>query len=85
MPLYMDMHKGTPGTMVDPESIADAHQKDLQTQSKYGVNYQKYFLDKDSGTLFCLVEAPSKEAAIRVHRESHGMTANEIWEVSEHT
>jgi hypothetical protein len=29
------------------------------------------------------VEAPSKEAAIAVHREAHGMVADEIFEVKE--
>jgi hypothetical protein len=30
-----------------------------------------------------LVEAPSKEAAIRVHREAHGLVADNITEVKE--
>lgn len=37
------------------------------------------------GGVFCLVEAPSKEAAVQVHRESHGLLANEIIEVDQAT
>jgi len=33
--------------------------------------------------IFCLAEAPDKEAAIRVHREAHGLVADEIFEVME--
>jgi hypothetical protein len=30
-----------------------------------------------------LVEAPNKEAAVRIHREAHGLEADEIIEVQE--
>ncbi len=63
--------------------MADAHQKDLETQEKYGGKYHRYWYDTDSGKVFCLVEAPSKEAAERVHREDHGLVADELIEVRE--
>jgi len=81
MPLYMDIHKKVDGATAD--AVADAHAKDLEVQAKYGVNYQKYWIDENSGTIFCLVEAPNKEAAERVHREAHGLVADEIHEVKE--
>lgn len=81
MPLYMDIHRHVDGATAD--GVADAHKKDLETQTKYGVNYIKYWLDESSGTIFCLVEAPDKEAAERVHREAHGLTADEIHLVTE--
>jgi hypothetical protein len=77
----MDIHKKVDGAT--DEAVAGAHLKDLETQDKYGVKYQKYWLDKSTGTIFCLVEAPNKEAAERVHREAHGLTADEIHEVTE--
>lgn len=83
MPLYMDIHNNVEGAT--EEAVADAHFKDLGTQTKYGVDYKKYWFDKSSGTIFCLVEAPSKEAAEKVHREAHGLVADEIYEVSEHS
>jgi hypothetical protein len=81
MPLFMDIHKKVDG--VTPEAVAGAHDKDLETGSKYGVQYLKYWLDETSGTIFCLVDAPNKEAAEQVHREAHGLVADEIHEVSE--
>ena len=39
--------------------------------------------NKETGDVFCLVEAPSKEAAIQVHREAHGLLPDDITEVVE--
>ena len=75
MPLYMDVHKNVDGATAD--AMADAHRKDLQTQDKYGVKYYRYWIDESTGTIFCLVEVLSKEAAERVHREAHGLMADE--------
>ena len=81
MPLYMDIHKKLPGATAT--DVAMAHEKDLETEGKYGVKYTKYWFDQATGTVFCLIEAPSKEAAERVHREAHGLLADEIHEVKE--
>jgi len=81
MPLYLDIHKSVPGATA--EAVAGAHEKDLETEAKYGVHYKKYLFDESTGTIFCLVEAPNKEAAERVHREAHGLVADEIHEVIE--
>jgi hypothetical protein len=83
MPLFMDVHHHVEG--LTAEAVAGAHKADLATQAKYGVNYLKYWFDEDSGKVFCLVEAPSKEAAETVHREAHGLVADEITEVQEGT
>jgi hypothetical protein len=81
MPLYMDHHKNVDG--LTAEAVTDAHQKDLETQDEYGVKYQSYWYNEEKGEIFCLVEAPSEEAAEAVHREAHGLTADEITEVKE--
>ena len=81
MPLYMDIHKKVDGATA--EAVADAHAQDVAVQEKYGVKYEKYWIDETSGTIFCLVVAPNKEAAERVHREAHGLVADEIHEVQE--
>jgi hypothetical protein len=83
IPLYMDIHYKIHG--LTAEAIMAAHAKDLQVQSKYGVKYLKYWFDESSGKAFCMVEAPSKEAATAVHREAHGFIADEIVEVKEGT
>lgn len=81
MPKYMDIHKGVTGLTAD--AVAGAHQKDLEVQGKYGVKYLDYWFNDKDGTVFCLVEAPNKEAAEAVHREAHGLVADEIVEVQE--
>jgi hypothetical protein len=81
MPLFLDIHQHIPE--LTKEAVANAHARDLEVQKKYGVKYQKYWYDENSGKVFCLVEAPDKEAAIAVHREAHGLLADEIIEVQE--
>ena len=81
MPLYMDTHDHIDGLTCD--AVTQAHQADLNTQDKYGVKYLRYWFDDQAGKVFCLIEAPSKEAAIAVHRESHGLVADRIVEVKE--
>ena len=81
MPLYMDVHKNVQG--LTPEAVAGAHAKDLEVQGKHGVQYLRYWYNEADGAVFCLCEAPSKEAAAAVHREAHGLVADEIIEVHE--
>jgi len=47
------------------------------------VTYHKYWFDEGSGRAFCLVEAPDRESATAVHREAHGLVADELIEVQE--
>jgi hypothetical protein len=83
MPLFLDIHHKIDGLTAD--AIADAHKKDTEVQKKYGVNYLKYWFNEKDGRVFCLVEAPDKESAIKVHKEAHGLLADEIFEVNEGT
>ncbi len=78
MPLYMDVHNllGTTTVQVD-----QAHAADLKEQGKYGVEYIKYWFNESHGKAFCLVDAPSPEAAQLVHREAHGQIAERIIQV----
>ncbi|HLN52396.1 MAG TPA: DUF4242 domain-containing protein [Lentimicrobium sp.] len=77
----MDIHNHIPG--LTPQAVAEAHRKDIETQEKFGVNYLKYWYDEKTGRVFCLVEAPDRESANAVHREAHGLVADEIIEVKE--
>lgn len=81
MPLYMDVHNIEGG--VSAADVAKAHQADVETQDAHGVNYKSYWVDESAGKIFCLVEAPDAEAANTVHREAHGLVADEIYEVNE--
>ena len=83
MPLYMDVHNMETG--VTAEEVEKAHQADLETQGKYGVDYKRFWIDQEGKKIFCLVEAPDAETANTVHREAHGLVADEIYEVSEHS
>jgi Protein of unknown function (DUF4242) len=81
MPLFMDHHRSVEG--LTAEAVADAHRKDVETQDAYGVKYHRYWFNEETGEVFCLAEAPNKEAAVAVHREAHGLLADEITEVKE--
>ncbi len=83
MALFMDVHNLDGGVSVD--DVAKAHKADLATQGAHGVEYKKYWVDEEHGKIFCLVEAPDAEAANTVHREAHGLVADDIFPVSEHS
>jgi hypothetical protein len=82
MSLFMDVHTIAGG--IAASDVAAAHQADLAAQVGHGVDYLRYWVDEEAGKVFCLVEAPNAEAANTVHREAHGLVADEIYPVSEH-
>jgi hypothetical protein len=81
MPLFMDVHHLDGGVSID--DVAKTHQSDLATQGDYDVQYLRYWVDETQGKIFCLVDAPDAEAANTVHREAHGLVADEIYTVQE--
>ncbi len=81
MPLFMDVHHKVDG--LTAAAVAGAHERDLEVQDAYGVDYQRYWFDETSGKVFCLVDAPDAETAARVHREAHGLEADELVPVQE--
>ncbi|MBK5224183.1 MAG: DUF4242 domain-containing protein [Acidimicrobiia bacterium] len=83
MPLFMDVHNIEGGVLA--ADVAGAHAADLATQDAHGVNYLRYWVDEAAGKIFCLVDAPDADAANTVHREAHGLVADEIYPVSEHS
>jgi hypothetical protein len=76
MPLFMDVHNHVEGLTAD--AVKGAHARDLEVQDKHGVDYKSYWFDENSGKVFCLVEAPDAESAAAVHREAHGLLADDI-------
>lgn len=78
MPIFLDRHD-----MVEQsaEDTAKLHIKDLEIQDQYGVKFLTYWYDAERHTTFCLVDAPDKETADKVHAEAHGYVANEMIEV----
>ena len=83
MPLFLDSHTVPDGVVLDAATLAEGHARDLATQEKYGVRYLKYWYDAARGRVFCLVLAPTREAAIAVHWESNGLKPDDIFEVQE--
>ena len=83
MALFMDTHNIEGG--VSASDVAAAHEADLATQEAHGVSYLRYWVDEQAGKIFCLVEAPDAESANIVHRDAHGLVADEIYSVSEHS
>ncbi len=81
MPTYLDTHKFIPG--LTAAGLADAHAKDVEVGEKYGVKYLKYWFDETTGKVYCLADAPDPELCERVHREAHGLLADEITQVTE--
>jgi hypothetical protein len=68
---------------VSAADVAEAHEADLRTQGRHDVRYLRYWVDEAEGTVFCLVDAPSAEAARAVHQEAHGLVADRIVAVQE--
>ena len=83
MPLFMDHHRHVEGLSAD--AVADAHRKDEQIQDEYGVTYLKSTgSTRQQGR--CLLPGGGAEqggSAEAVHREAHGLLADEITEVTE--
>jgi hypothetical protein len=81
MPLFMDVHHLDGAVTID--DVAKAHQADLAHQGDHEVQYLRYWVDEAAGKIFCLVDAPDAEAANTVHRDAHGLVAQEIYTVKE--
>ncbi len=69
---FLDVHEFGAGK-VSAKDVAAAHQKDLATQQKYGVNFINYWVDEKEGLVVCLSQAPDSAAVIKTHKEAHGL------------
>ncbi|MFF0105394.1 SCO4226 family nickel-binding protein [Streptomyces hirsutus] len=78
MAQYMDVHHNMRGITAD--QLEQAHAADLAIQQEEGVHFQQAWADPESGTIYCLSEAPSAEAVQRIH-ERTGHQADEIYPV----
>lgn len=79
--MFVDEHRNVEG--LTAEAVIATHRRDLEIQDRHGVRYLNYWYNSDDRSLYCLFEAPSKEAAETVHREAHGLTADKITEVTQ--
>lgn len=83
MPIYMDIHPDLGD--VTEDDIKQAHRADLEIQDEFGVQFLTFWFNSPEGEAFCLVDAPSKEAAIAVHKASHGLVPHNVVEVDRPT
>jgi Nickel responsive protein SCO4226-like len=81
VPLFIDIHHKVEG--LSTEAITVAHHQDLAVQARFGVRFIRYWYDEATGKVFCLSEAPDREAISAAHRAAHGLAADEIVEVRE--
>ncbi|PZG28426.1 DUF4242 domain-containing protein [Spongiactinospora gelatinilytica] len=79
MAKFMDVHHGMRG--ITDEQFKQAHAADLAIQSEEGVTFQHAWADPDEGVVYCLSEAPDKDAVQRIHQRA-GHPADEIHRVS---
>jgi AraC-like DNA-binding protein len=81
MPIFMDRHELLGASAKD---VAQAHQKDLEIQERYGCRALTYWFDETMGTAFCLIEAPSGDAVAELHNNAHGFIPTRIIPVDAH-
>ena len=79
--LFLDIHKMEDG--VNAKDVEEAHQKDLAEQDNHNVSFINYWVDETNGMVFCLSEAPSKEAVESTHRNAHGLIPVDIIQVKQ--
>ncbi|GAA0494380.1 SCO4226 family nickel-binding protein [Streptomyces stramineus] len=73
MATFMDVHHGMKG--ITAEQLSAAHKADLAIEREEGVHFQQAWADPESGTVYCLSEAPSADAVKRIHaRAGHPVT-----------
>lgn len=78
MPRFMDVHKGMKG--ITQAQLDEAHRADEAIQGAEKVRFVQAWADPKSGRIFCLSDAPNREAVERVHKRA-GHPADEIYEV----
>lgn len=65
--MFMGIHERLPQDATAAH-VAEAHRDDPEALRTHGVRYLRYWIDEDARKVFCLVEAPSAEAAATAHR-----------------
>lgn len=78
MPIFLDMHVSQNLTA---EDVALAHQLDLKCEKEFNCRSITYWMDEKRGSAFCLIEAPNKEAVVKMHDKSHKQLPADIAEV----
>jgi AraC-like DNA-binding protein len=75
----MDVHI-VPG--VKAKDVAEAHRKDILHQDEHACKCMTYWIDEERENIFCLIEAPDKQAVEEMHNRAHGLIPNKVIEVN---
>ena len=75
----MDLHI-LPG--VKARDVAEAHRRDMLIQEDHGCKCMTYWIDEKRGNVFCLIDAPGKNAVEQMHNKAHGLIPHRIIEVN---
>ncbi|HNP48832.1 MAG TPA: DUF4242 domain-containing protein [Bacteroidia bacterium] len=79
---FLDVHQLEPGKVTYAD-VAAAHQKDLATQDKFGVNFIRFWVDEADGLVYCLSSASDCDKVRQTHAEAHGLIPTHVYEVTE--
>lgn len=60
----MDIHRLE---RVTRDEVEKCHLTDLEAAERFNVRYLKYWFNQDHGHVFCLIEAPNRDAAVACH------------------
>jgi hypothetical protein len=80
--MYIDVHHFEPGT-VTYQAVADAHAKDLAAQGKFGVEFNRFWVDEQKGLVYCLSTAKDTASINKTHAAAHGLMPSEFYKVSD--
>ena len=74
----MDVHSGLKG--IDCDALVGAFKANAEIQDSEGAKFLTAWADPESGKVFCVSEAPNKEAIKRIH-ERTGHPVDEVYEL----
>lgn len=79
---FIDVHHLGAGN-VTAKAVAEAHEKDLKTQQRFGVDFIKYWVDEKNGQVYCLAKAKDPKNIIDTHKAAHGLIPDDVHAVTE--
>jgi hypothetical protein len=82
--LFIDVHNLGPGK-VTYEAVAQAHIKDLATESQFNTEFIKYWVDTAAGKVYCLVSAYDTASVVKTHAKAHGLLPDNVYPVTDGT
>jgi Protein of unknown function (DUF4242) len=79
---FLDIHELGAGN-VTAADVANAHQKDLEVQKNYRVNFINYWVDESAGVVLCLSQAQDATSVIKTHSKAHGLIPVKVLKVKQ--